>query len=362
MSVTKLAKGIVNFAKKQFTYRTHFSTIREMRGGNTFTKLTKEQKEEVQKFWKENFGKKISLKWHEYFLKVNGEFSPYYIPTYIYYAHITHKLNNANLSAIYSDKNMLDKLLGNKVKHPKSYVKNMNGIYFIDNRVASREEVIERCSNINDGIIKHSIDTSKGMSVIRFKSENGNVFGKNCPKTIDELLDSYGKNFIVQDAIHQNTELGSLNPSSLNTIRILTYWSENDGIVPVFAVVRMGRAGAVVDNASAGGMYCGVNMDGTLKKQAYTLTPFSAHTHTDSGIKFENFRIPKFDEIKAKVVELHQQLPYVRLVGWDMTIDENGEVEIVEANAQCPGLFQGATGPAFGEYTKEILQLCSKNK
>lgn len=356
MGIVSILKKGESFVKRKMQYRIHFNTINEMREGGTFTKLTKEQKEEVQQFWGRHFGKKISLKWHEYYLKVNGEFSPRYIPTYIYYAHIAPKMNRATQSAVYSDKNMIDMLLGGKVKLPKTHVKNINGVYYIDGNIVSKDDAIATCYNLEDAVIKHSIDSSKGMSVIRFSSKDGRVNSKNLT-TIETLFNSYNKDFIVQEAIKQSKEMASLNPTSLNTIRIMTYWSEN-GIVPLFSVVRMGRAGSVVDNASAGGIYCGVNMDGSLKKYAYTLAPFTKHTHTDSGVELQNFRVPQFDRLICKAVELHRYLPYVKFVGWDLTIDENDEIVIVEANASCPGLFQAATGPGFGDYTEEILKRC----
>ncbi|MBE6196712.1 MAG: hypothetical protein E7137_06410 [Rikenellaceae bacterium] len=360
MGIVSILKKGESFVKRKMLYRIHFNTINEMREGRTFTKLSKEQKEEVQKFWNKYFGKKISLKWHEYYLKVNGIFSPQYIPTYIYYAEIYPKLNDPRIAVVYSDKNMIDKLLGDRVKLPKTYIKNYNGNYYIDNKVVSKKEAIESCLNIDDAVIKHSLDTCQGKSILRFKSVNGIVTGKDCPKTIEELFDSYTTDFIVQAAIRQNATMAKLNPTSLNTVRIMTYWGK-DGIVPVFAVVRMGRSGAVIDNASSGGMYCGVNMDGTLKEEAYTLYPFSSHTESDNGIVFREFKIPYFEALKDKARELHAQLPYAKIIGWDLSLNEQDEIELVEINANSPGLFQGATGPAFGEYTSEILEYC-RNK
>lgn len=360
MSVTKIAKIVFEFAKQKVTHMVHFSSIKEMRGRDTFTKLTKEQRRAVQSYWREKFGKTISLKWHEYYLKVNGEFSPRYIPTYIYYAEIYPKLNDPRIAVVYSDKNMINKLLGDRIMLPKTYVKNYNGNYYIDDNVVTKREAIEQCLNIDDAVIKHSLDTCQGKSILRFKSVDGIVTGKDCPNTIEELFDSYATDFIIQAAIRQSATMAKLNPTSLNTVRIMTYWGK-DGIVPIFAVVRMGRSGAVIDNASSGGMYCGVNMDGTLKKEAYTLFPFSSHTQSDSGIVFEEFKIPHFEALKNKAKELHAQLPYAKLIGWDLSLNENDEIELVEINANSPGLFQGATGPAFGEYTGEILEYC-RNK
>lgn len=362
MSVVKIAKRFISWFKSIIISRGCFQSIKKMRAGHVYTRLSTQQRAEVQNYWKQHWGKKISLKWHEYYLYTNGEFSPRYIPVYIKNAYIDPKLKNASMAAIYSDKNMIDKLVGGYVKLPKSYVKNINSIYYIDGKVASKTEALTACLNIEDAVIKHTIESCQGKSILRFRSENGCVSGRGCPDTIEALFDLYGKDFIVQEAVQQSAKMSELNPTSLNTVRIMTYWSQNDGVVPVFAVVRMGRAGAVVDNASAGGLYCGINMDGSLKEFAYTLTPFSAHTTTDNGVVLKEFVIPRFEDVKAKAVELHSCLPYTKLIGWDLCIDADNDIVLVEINESNPGIFQVATGPAFGDYTEEILEYCRNSR
>lgn len=337
-----------------------FAKIEKMRAGGCYTQLTEQQAQEVQAFYKKYTGKETSLLWHEYFFFASGHFSPEYVTTQVYYKEIYPRLNDTHIMSVYSDKNMIQKLLGNRVKRPKTYIQNINGIYYSDEKIITKEKAFELCLNIEDGIIKHSLDSMQGKSIIRFSSKNGMVCGKNCPSTIQELLEGYQINFIVQDAIRQSRNMSLLNPTSLNTIRIMTYWSQKDGIVPLYEVVRMGRSGAVVDNASSGGMYCGVQPDGTLKSEAYTLYPFSRHTKSDTGLVFSDFKIPMFEKLLAKAVELHEQLPYARIVGWDLAIDEEEEIELVEINARQPGLFQAATGPAFGKYTEEVFEFCYK--
>ena len=337
----------------------HFGIIKKMRSGGMYTKLSNEQKEEIQGYFNKYLGNKIKLNWHEYYYYVNKEFSPKYIPTYIYYGKIIPKLNDSKIGIVYSDKNMIGKLVGERVKYPNTYTKAINGVFYVDDKIVSKEEAINACLDIKDGIIKHSIESAQGKSVLRFKSHKGLVEGKDCPNTMKELFDSYKTNFVIQDAIQQHPEMAKLNPTSLNTIRVMTYWSKK-GIVALYSVVRMGRLGSVVDNASAGGIYCGVNPDGTLKGEAYTLAPLTVHKKTDNGIVLKDFKIPMYEEIKAKAVELHQQLPYSKFIGWDLCLDANNEIELVEINANCPGLFQAATGPAFGDYTEEILDYCKK--
>ena len=362
MKITKIFKKGLNRFKAFGVKRASLVAIKDMRAGNNFVKLTKDQEKEVQEYWMKYWGEKIDLRWHEYFYYANKEFSPRYIPVYIKNAYIDPNIKNAKMTAIYSDKNMIDKLVGAYVKLPKTHIKNINGIYYINNKVVSMQEAIQACLNLEDAVIKHSIESCQGKSIIRFKSVDGKVFGKDCPDSIAVLFEQYGQDFIVQDAIKQCPQIASLNPTSLNTIRIMTYWSKS-GIVPVFSVIRMGRSGAVVDNASAGGLYCGVNLDdGSLKEFAYTLSPFSTHSTTDSGVALKDFKIPQFNELKEKAIELHSYLPYTKLIGWDLCVDDQNEIELVEINAANPGMFQAATGPAFGDYTEEILEFCRTKK
>lgn len=357
----KVAKLLARMKNNRLKRRA-FRDVKKMRAGGVYTKLSKAQVREVQEYWMKHFGRRISLKWHEYYYNVNGIFSPKYIPIDVKETCLEPKLADARIVVFYSDKNMVETFVGDYVKLPKTHTKNMGGVYYIGDRVVTKQEAVLACQDIDDAVIKHTLDTCQGRSILRFRSERGCVSGKECPATIEELFDHYGKDFIVQSAIRQSAKMAELNPTSLNTVRIMTYWSQKDGVVPVFAVVRMGRSGAVIDNASAGGLYCGINPDGSLKEFAYTLAPFSKHTTTDSGVVLKDFVVPKFDELKAKAVELHTHLPYTKLIGWDLCVDADNEIELVEINAFNPGVFQAATGPAFGDYTEEILEYCREHK
>jgi hypothetical protein len=93
-----------------------------------------------------------------------------------------------------------------------------------------------------------------------------------------------------------------------------------------------------------------------------------AKTETsDNGVRFEEFVVPKYEEMIALVKQWHNELPYAKIIGWDLAVDENDDVVLVEINATPPpGLFQAATGPAFGKYILDIfndadVKSCNKN-
>lgn len=359
MRVLRVVKQAVLKAYKFYTSlklkQSHLRTIDEMREGCDIKQLSERQIGEIKQFYKQHFEVDVNTKWHEYYYSVNGIFSPEYIPTYLYYSKICPKMNNPRNMTMYSDKNMIDKLIPT-AKIPETYVKNINGYFYINNKPATLEDAIAVCSDLADAIIKHSTETSQGKSVTRFSSENGLASIKNdlTKQTIQDLLSSYGKNYIVQCAIAQGEAMALLNPTSLNTIRIMTYKRKTD-VVVLYSVVRMGRKGAVVDNASAGGLYCGIMPDGRLKKEAYTLAPFSRCEVSDNGVRFADFIIPKYAEMVAVVKDWHNELPYAGFIGWDLAVDKDNDIVLVEINAASPGLFQAASGPAFGVYTVEIF-------
>lgn len=368
MNIKNFFKGIVKNALASYHFsmskKHHIGVIDDMRDACEIVPLSQAQKEEIKQYYRDNFGEKdVNLKWHEYYSSVNGIYSPEYIPTYLYYSKIYPKMNREKWASMYSDKNLIDKLIP-EAKLPETYVKNMNGHFYIGGKIATFDEAVKACENLSDAIIKHSIETWQGKSVLRFSSVDGRVIIKNDLSSISvkDLLLSYGKNYIVQAAIKQSEKMASLNPTSLNTVRIMTYKRAED-VVVLFAVLRMGRKGKVVDNASAGGLYCGINEDGSLKEEAYTLTPFSRLAESDNGVVFKDFVIPKYAQMQELAKRYHDELPYVKLIGWDLAIDENDDIVLIEINADTPGLFQAATGPAFGKYILDIFdEALSKGK
>ena len=47
--------------------------------------------------------------------------------------------------------------------------------------------------------------------------------------------------------------------------------------------------------------------------------------------------------------------PLVRIVGWDIAVDEEGDPVFIEFNCN-PGQNQMTYGPTFGDYTDEVLE------
>ena len=209
-----------------------------------------------------------------------------------------------------------------------------------------------RCQNLAGAVVKPTMEGMWGEGVHVFTSANGQT---DMDQSVEELFKSYGKNFIVQEKVNQHADMARLNPTSLNTLRILSYRQDNE-IHSLYAVVRIGRLGKSVDNETAGGINADIQLDnGTILECAYGTPSEKKIMTTDNGTVLQGFQIPSFEKALAVVREMHLRLPYFNLVGWDFGIDESGEPIMIEWN-RAPDLSQTAHGPAFGEMTEEIIR------
>ena len=328
--------------KKEITQK--FKFLKERR------KLTKEQKKEVQDFYVDAIGKKVPLYMHEYFFSRNGIFSKYYIPSTLYLCELLPKANNHSMSSFYSDKNFYELLFpGENIVH--SFLKNINGYYYFEDKPVSEEEAILHCQNMNEVIIKPSRE-SKGTGVQLISVKDG-ITDKD-GKSIAKMFQEYKKNYLIQNRIHQHKDMAALNPTSLNTMRILTYRSGME-ILLIYSVIRIGRLNQVIDNQSAGGLSTTINSEGKLGKFSFGKVGSDNIEKTDTGITLEGYQTPSYDKAIEFVKRLHYRLPFFHIIGWDVAIEENGEPILVEFNTK-PGLSQSAFGSGMGEHTERIIR------
>ena len=318
--------------------------------------LTKEQKNEVQNYFKK-FGFDISTEWHDYYTSMTGEFSPKYIPADLMYMVIVPYLNYMPFELSYQDKGMYWQHLPN-VRQPRCFLQRMNSFFYDgQHKPISMEEAIQLLQDIPEAIIKPTINSCQGNRVKLITTHEGRLADG---QTVADLFDNYGKDFIIQERVKQCNFLASLNESSLNSMRILTLRIDND-IIVLSTAIRIGGKGAITDNSYGGGYSCGIKMNGSLKPVGYRLTTGEKVDKLQNGKPLSGLRIPNFDKVIAKAKELHLALPYLRIIGWDFTIDTDNEPVFIEMNT-LPGIYimQLNNGPVFGDHTDDLLKKVAK--
>ena len=121
--------------------------------------------------------------------------------------------------------------------------------------------------------------------------------------------------------------------------------------------------GARVDNASSGGIVCGIRSNGQLKEVAYD-TAANVYFKHPQGTVFESVTIPNFDECIQIAISLARRCCSLsRLISWDFAIGEDGHPILIEFNIAFGELdfHQLCNGPIFGDMTREVLDDVFKN-
>lgn len=160
-------------------------------------------------------------------------------------------------------------------------------------------------------------------------------------KKLPATMEAFDKNtdslpYLAEEVIIQHPVMADLNPSSVNTLRMLTFLKDDGTSELAYVYLRIGYGDVVVDNFCSGGVVANVDLsDGTVHTPAVDTEyrPMSKHPFT--GAQIEGLKIPFFDEAREMVLDAAKVVPQIRWVGWDIAITENGPV-MVEGN-EYPG-------------------------
>jgi len=143
------------------------------------------------------------------------------------------------------------------------------------------------------------------------------------------------KHIFLEELVIQHKEMSRLCPTSVNTIRIMTFNNHGNPRV-IWAGLRVGNGVNSVDNFHAGGMGVNINMKtGKLYGNAIDKNLKEYPVHPTTKVIFEGFQIPYFEEVKELVKEASLMSDKILVVGWDVAITEKGPL-IIEGNRR-PG-------------------------
>lgn len=316
-----------------------------------FRKLSKEDKKEIRNFWSK-YKKKPRYLWNSYYSYSSGIESAQYIPDSLYYSEILKALNNQEMGAGLSDKNIYDLLFD--TKQPNTIARKQNGILLSRNyEKTDIVSVINNCVEIGNVVIKPTLGTYGGEG-IKFWNDSNDI------SQLEEIL-SQNSDFIVQTKVKQHKFYNNIDKSSLNTVRIVTLLLDQEPIV-LSSILRMGKGGSKVDNFSAGGIIVPVDKNGKCYDKAVQSDQSILEKHPD-GFVFKNQYIHGYDKMVSEAKKLHFVIPYFKMISWDFAIDEYDEVVLIEGNYPSGqlDLHQLNIGPIFGEYTEKVLDYVYKS-
>lgn len=312
--------------------------------------LTSEQIKEIEAI----YGPKLDTRWHRHYQYYTGKFDAKYLPEIIFSPVMECKLNPKYIAKEMEDKSRIPLLYASVpgIKIPETVVLNTSGIYYDRNsnvitRAKALELVKQHLEMYDEAVMKPIRDTGGGEGVIILSQENFSDF-------------TYERNFIIQERIVNQDDIRALNPSSLNTMRVITYICE-DKIWCAPIALRMGCGSSRLDNICAGGMCIGVKENGELCPEAYVENMETRYTeHPYTKIKFEGYRIKNIDKVIYAAIECHKRTPHMKMASWDFTLNEKGQATLIEVNlnGQSVCFPQYTHGKSlFGENTQKMLEI-----
>lgn len=149
-------------------------------------------------------------------------------------------------------------------------------------------------------------------------------------------LASDADGYLVQEQLHGCRTLQQVHPKSLNTVRVTTLIGDDGVIRHQLALFRSGASGAVVDNMSAGGLACKVDLDsGRCGKLVMEHGDECYSCHPDTGIQVEGLQVPFWADILDLTIRAHGVIPFPRVLSWDVAVTDEGPL-FVEVNGHDP--------------------------
>lgn len=333
-------------------YLDGMKTVRGLLSNPGFSDIGREDKRNIKKKWG-CLNYHIYKPYFRYYKRfADGKPIENYIPNIFMWNHVEPFFYDCLKARYYDDKNLYDMYFGTGALMPKTIVHVINGFIQDSNyRIISEEQAVDLCLKSGRIVVKPSMSTCGGKGIVFWSIEADDK------ASLNKYLSN--NNVLIQERVVQHEALSCFHPSSVNTIRIITF--ANEGKISVLSsVLRMGAGGSHVDNVSSGGVFCGVSDDGALYPFAYDRSGNKFDRHPTTGTVFEGRSVPYFEKCKRMVCENASKFCNVsKIISWDISITPEGEPMLIEFNLTYGGItsHQITRGPLFGDHTDELLSL-----
>ena len=289
--------------------------------------LSKKQISEINEYYASYGFKNVKTSWHRICAHMNGNFHKEYIPEDLFFNVLEPSLNMYRMQPALTDNNLHNRIFIG-IKQPEIIAKNLNGFYYdgLDKKLFDVYQVIERCRQHSKIIVKSSIEScdGKNVKVINLeKSDSG-----YCDKEFLELLESYDKNFTIQSFVQQHKTMNLLNPTSLNPVRVISLLINNE-VKILKAIPRIGSINGAVNNINQEGVAYSIKSNGQLSELG-DLYKGDYVLETETKIQLKGFKIPRYEKLSETITSLHSQIPYFKIISWDMVLDSNEDFVLIE--------------------------------
>lgn len=136
---------------------------------------------------------------------------------------------------------------------------------------------------------------------------------------------------VIQTRVKPHPVLHALMPDNAVTIRVVTAKSATGQAEVRIAVIRVGNVDGMVRMGSTVKSRV-IDDEGTLCAAGHDGQWRLVDRVVPEAEPFGGVKIPKYREIVELVTTLHNRCPLTNMIGWDLTVDAEGDIQIFEWN------------------------------
>jgi len=245
---------------------------------------------------------------------------------------------NEPYSIILNDKQLFNEVMKDKLPLAKNYGTISNRIIRINGSEVSQDQLFDFIADQETVILKRRNDGGgKGVYRLSVVGDNLDIDGKN--SDLHDFLDhlSLKHDYIITEFFSQHNYASKIFPETTNTIRIQTMRDpDNQEIFIAFALHKFGTNRSIpIDNQSRGGIVAGIDVETGIMSKAFIYNNVDRMvwmtSHPDTGAAIEGVRVPDWETIKEKTIEMAESIDYIPYIGWDIAVCDQG-ICVVEAN------------------------------
>lgn len=285
---------------------------------------------------RETLGSAAYAPWLHVYAAISGQFKEGWIPDN-YYGLVVDPAKSGAAAQVALVKSFTNRILHTDALPDLAYV--IDGSYFSrDFRPIRKADLLSLLFDREDLVYFKADNSYQGRSVSLMHRQD---FEGDAPLRLPDG--------VFQAPIHQHAFFADLSPRSTATIRITTA-RETDGSMSVKAAyMRVGRAS---DEFVQSRSHVRIPVDsqtGELGDVGYLPDWHRTEQHPDTGYRFAGQSIPHLRDATDLCKQLHASCPHMLCLGWDVCIDTDDKVQIMEWNARYNDIkfSEATTGPCF---------------
>lgn len=349
-TVKSIAKNIIEKGKSNVyhleqnkTARKFLNSLEKEKG-----KLSSKNVKICEEYAIDVFGDKKYSPWLFVFCAFDGVFKEGWMPDNYFGEYVVPQINGE-----YGKLCNRNAILGQVVmeSHPIDICYFVNGRFWDKNReVLSNEKLKKSLFIANNKVVFKLENSLQGKGIFFLNEESFNI------ETIRRL-----GNGVFQEYINQHPFFSEFNPTAVATIRITTTFEESGDVRPRSGFFKFGRKNDT-HCQSVSAMKIPINIkNGKLTKRAYFPDWQTTDHIPNNDVSFADRALPSFNKCLNEIKKLHKQIPFVQCIGWDLIVDNNNNVRIIELNGGHTGIAFNETvdGPGFKDLNWESI---GKNK